>query len=139
MKMRKCFGLMLAFALVVSSLGASTLAAEPQADADPDPAIERASGWFNETVSAEKVKKIGSAISLRVGEVVRFEVNYSPKDATVDFGIVDANNVFYYITSTTGSINGEVEAPENGSYTPAIRNNSSGSISVAGIIGAYVE
>ncbi len=132
MKMRKCFGLMLAFALVVSSLGASTLATEPQAD--PDPAIERASGWFNTTVSAGKVKKIGSAISMRVGDTLNFDAHYSPKDATVDFGIVDANNVFYYITSTTGAVYGGIEAPENGSYTPAIRNNSSGSISVAGIV-----
>ena len=134
MKTRKCFGLMLAFALVVSSLGASALAVEPQADVDPDPAIERASGWFNTTVSAGKYKTIGSAISMRVGDTLNFDAHYSPKDASVDFGIVDANNVFYYINSTTGAVYGGIEAPENGSYTPAIRNNPSGSISVAGIV-----
>ena len=139
MKMRKRLSLMLALALVTGSFVSSTTAVESQISSEPVSAIERASGWFSETVSAGKTKKLGSGISLRVGEIVNFDASYSPSDASVDFGIVDSSNVFYYINSTTGSVDGDVAIPVTGSYTPAIRNNSSGSISVAGIIGAYVE
>lgn len=132
MKMRKRLSLMLALALVTGSLVSSTTAVESQISSEPVSAIERASGWFNETVSAGKTKKLGSAISLQAGEIINFSATYSPSDASMDFGLVDSNNVFYYITSTTGLIDGDVAAPTNGSYTPAIRNNSSNAVSVSG-------
>lgn len=140
MKIRKCLGLVLALAVATGSLGISAFAAEAQTSAAPTSAIERASGHFSETVSAGKTKKLGSAFSLRVGEFVNFSANYSPSDASVDFGIVDSNNVFHYINTTTGSVNGAVEVPANGSYTPAIRNNSSSSINVSGeVVTGFVK
>lgn len=134
MKTRRCFVLLLVLSVLAGSLGVPALAAEAQNDAAPISAIERASGWFNETVSAGKTKKLGSAISLKVGEVVTFDASYSPSNASVDFGIVDSKNVFHYINATNGEVDGGVEVPANGSYTPAIRNNSSGSISVSGVV-----
>lgn len=134
MKKKICFGLVLALTITTCSLSTPALAAEVQNDAAPISAIERASGSFNTTISAGKYKKIGSAISLRAGESVNFDANYSPSNASVDFGLLDSDNVFHYINSTTGSVNGGVEAPENGSYTPAIRNNSTKTISVTGVI-----
>lgn len=134
MNMRKRFSLMLALVFAVSSLGTSTMATEPQTSNKPISAIERDSGHFSTNVSAGKVMKIGSAISMQSGEIVNFNASYSPSDASVDFGLLDSNNVFYYINSTTGSINSGVDAPERGSYTPAIRNNSTKAIYVTGII-----
>ncbi len=128
MKMRKCVGVVLALALVISSLGASAIAAEPVT------AIERASGWFNEDVSAGKTKKLGTGISMAAGDVVNFNASYGPRSANVDFGLVDSNNVFTFISATNGSIDAGVAAPSNGTFTPAIRNNSSDSIHVSGII-----
>lgn len=137
MKMRRCIGLALASAIAVSGLGNAALAAETQTDDRPIITIERASGNFNTTVSAGKIKTLGSAISLQGGEVVSFDATYSPLNASVDFGILDSNNVFYYINATNGKVDGGVEVPANGSYTPAIRNNSSSSISVSGTVGSY--
>lgn len=128
MKMRRCFGLVLILALVVSCLGVSATAAEPVA------AIEKASGWFNTDVSAGKVVKIGGGISMAAGDVINFNASYAPRGASVDFGLLDSNNVFTYINETSGSIDAGVAAPANGTFTPAIRNNSSDSIHVSGII-----
>lgn len=137
MKMRKCFGLVLALSVAVSSLNTPALAVESQSNAEPISAIERASGYFSETVSAGKVKKLGSGISLQTGETVYFKANYSPSSASVDFGVVDSNNTFTYINATTGSVDGGVMISKSGQYTPAIRNNSSDSIYVSGSVESY--
>lgn len=132
MKMRKCIGLLLALTVAVGSFGISALAVEPQASAEPISAIERASGHFNTNVSSGKIMKLGSAISLRSGEFVSFDATYTPSDASVDFGVLDSSNAFIFINVSDGSVNDGVEIAVNGSYTPAIRNNSSSSISVSG-------
>ena len=130
---RKCFGLALALTLVVS-VGAPAFAAEIRDGG----AAEGVSGYFYETVSAGKIKKLGSAILLQIGEIVNFNATYSLRDASVDFGVVDSNNVFTYLNETTGSIDDGVTIPESGEYTPAIRNNSSESIYVSGSVERYL-
>ena len=60
--------------------------------------------------------------------------NYSPENASLDFGLVDSNEKFHYINVTTGSIDKTIEIPENGDYTLAIRNNSSKSVKVTGVV-----
>lgn len=134
MKMRKCLGLALALSIAVGSFGAPTMAAETQSHREPISVIQKTAGRFNETVSAGKTKKLGSAFSLAGGETVTFNATYSPRSASVDFGVVDSNNVFFYITATNGSVDGGVTVTANGYYTPAIRNNSSSSISVSGTV-----
>lgn len=137
MKKRMCFGLALALAITACKLCTPVLAVEAQTAVTPISVIERASGSFNTTVSAGKYKKLGSAVSMAGGEIMNFNATYTPRSANVDFGLLDSNNVFYYVTSTTGSVDGDVAAPANGSYTPAIRNNSSSTISVSGTVGNY--
>ena len=140
MKMRRCFGLLLALSVVVSSFGVPALAAETRDNAAPISAIERASGWFNETghfdttVSAGKIKKLGSEISLKAGESVNFIATYSPDQGSVDFGVLDSDNVFIYINVTGGSVDDGVTIEKSGKYTPAIRNNSSNTIYVSGTV-----
>lgn len=134
MKLKRCFGLVLVLAIMVGSFGASSLAIETQGN-NPISDIERASGSFSTTISAGKYKTIGSAISLAAGENVNFNATYSPRSVSVDFGVVDSNNVFTYITSSNGSVDGGVTIEVSGQYTPAIRNNSSSnSITVSGTI-----
>lgn len=134
MKMRKCLGLALALSIAVGSFGAPTMAAETQSHREPLPEIQRVSGSFSVTISAGKHKKVSSSFSLEAGETVTFNATYSPRSASVDFGVVDSNNVFFYITATNGSVDGGVTVTANGYYTPAIRNNSSSSISVSGTV-----
>lgn len=134
MKLKKCFSLVLALVIAVSSCGATSFAAEGQDNAETVSAIERASGWFNTDISAGKYKTIGTGISMAAGDVINFNASYGPRSASVDFGLLDSNNVFTYINVTNGSIDAGVAAPANGTFTPAIRNNSSDSIHVSGII-----
>lgn len=134
MKVKRCFGVVMALVIAVSSLGVTSFAAESGKQPEPI-VIERASGNFSETVSAGKVKPLGSAISLAKGETVTFKATYTPDNVSVDFGLLDSNNRFYYINVTKGSIiDGSVAAPIGGLYTPAIRNNSTGSITVSGSV-----
>lgn len=71
---------------------------------------------------------------LVAGETVHIRANYSPENASMDFGLVDSDRVYYYINVTTGRIDKTIEVPENGSYTLVIRNNSSKSVMVTGIV-----
>lgn len=134
MKMRRCFGLVLALALVVGSLGASVMAAESLSYEEVTTVIPRASGKFSTTISAGKAVKIGSSISMEVGDGALFNASYSPSSASVDFGLIDSDNVFHYINITDGSINCGITVDKRGQYTPAIRNNSSDPVYVTGIL-----
>lgn len=75
-----------------------------------------------------------TSFTMSAGETVRIRANYSPKNASLDFGLVDSNEKFHYINVTTGSIDKTIEIPENGSYTLVIRNNSSKSVKVTGTV-----
>jgi len=87
-------------------------------------AITRATGNLDWTIEANG--------TMSAGETVRIRANYSPENASLDFGLVDSNEKFHYINVTTGSIDKTIEIPENGDYTLAIRNNSSKSVKVTG-------
>lgn len=73
-----------------------------------------------------------TSFTMSAGETVWIRANYSPENASLDFGLVDSNEKFHYINVTTGSIDKTIEIPENGDYTLAIRNNSSKSVKVTG-------
>lgn len=136
MKGKRCFGLVLALAVMAGSLTVSAFAADnAQAPVEPSVNIERATGNFSATVSAGKSRKIGSSFLVEAGETVTFNASYTPRSASVDFGLIDSNDVFHFINVTTGSINSGIEIEERGQYTLAIRNNYSKSIDVSG----YVE
>lgn len=134
MKMRKCLGLALALSIAVGSLGAPTMAAEPQSHREPLPEIQRVSGSFNVIISAGKYKKVSSSFSLEAGETVTFNATYSPRSASVDFGLLDSSNVFHYFNVTTGSVDDGITVTARGQYTPAIRNNSTNPIDVSGFV-----
>lgn len=97
-------------------------------------AITRASGAFNMTVGAYKRTAADTDFPLAAGETVHIRANYAPEDASMDFGLIDPEGIFHYITVTTGSIDVSIEVPENGNYTLAIRNNSGTTVKVSGFV-----
>lgn len=135
MKMKRCFSLALALVIAVSSLAISVLAAESESYVEPPVKIQWSSGSFSTTISAGKVKKIGDSFSLEAGDSVNFNASYSPRSASVDFGLIDSDNKFHYINVTSGTINSGIEVEKRGTYTFAIRNNSSNPIDVSGYVG----
>ena len=97
-------------------------------------AITRATGNLDWTIKANGTVVADTSFTMSAGETVRIRANYSPENASLDFGLVDSNEKFHYINVTTGSIDKTIEIPENGSYTLVIRNNLSKSVKVTGIV-----
>lgn len=94
----------------------------------------RATGSFDLTVNANSRAEMDVSFPLAAGETVRIRANYTPEDASLDFGLIDPDGVFYYVNVTTGSIDKTIKIPENGNYTFAIVNNSGKAVTVSGFV-----
>lgn len=71
---------------------------------------------------------------MSAGETITINATYMPTTADVDFGLIDKNGVFHYLKGENGAFNQEIEIPENGTYTFAVRNNSNVSVDVTGFV-----
>ena len=94
----------------------------------------RASGSFNMSVGAYERTASDIVFPMAAGETVRIRANYDPEDAKMDFGLIDPDGIYHYITVTTGSIDATIEISENGNYRLAIRNNSAHKVRVSGFV-----
>ena len=65
-----------------------------------------------------------------------FAINavYSPRSASMDFGLIAPDGLFYSMRAQNGSFNETIEIDQRGYYTLAIRNNSSSDVSVSGFV-----
>lgn len=133
MKIKKFFCLMLALVVVVSCFGVSAVAAEV-APYDDDFLTVRATGKFDMEVPANSAVKADSSFPLEVGEVVTIKATYSPFSASVDFGLIAPDGLFYGLNTTTGSFDEAIKVSQRGHYYLAVRNNSSETISVSGYV-----
>lgn len=115
------------------NVGAVDISISASSNASEETMITRASGTFTITVGANKRTASDTAFPLAAGETVRIRANYSPEDASVDFGLIDEEGIFHYINVTTGSIDATIRVSDTGNYTLAIRNNSDYTIKVTGI------
>ena len=96
--------------------------------------ISRATNSFNMSIGAGKRANARNEFPLSAGETVRIRANYEPASASVDFGLVDDNGTFYYVNTTSGSVDQNIRIPNNGTYRLAVRNNSNRDITVSGIV-----
>lgn len=104
------------------------------ARSDSGTVVSRAAGRLNCTIPAQTVTPIGSEFELASGDKVSFDCTYTPASASVDFGVIAPDGLFYAINSTTGSINKSLQVSQTGQYTLAIRNNASYDITVTGTV-----
>lgn len=114
--------------------GAANYAPMTETPALSETYTARAAGSFDITVSAGKILVIGDSISLEKGDTVTFDCTYSPKSADIDIGLIASDGSAYYVSGSNGSINKSIRISKRGSYTLAVRNNSSTSVTVTGII-----
>lgn len=128
-KMKKIFCLMLALVVLVLCSGVSVAAATPYNDAFVE---MRATGRFNMNVPANSAVKADKSFPLEVGEVVTIKATYSPFSASVDFGLIAPDGLFYGLNTEDGSFDKAIEVNQRGHYYLAVRNNSSQSIHVSG-------
>ena len=110
MKTKRFLSLVLLSAVVVSCLGISTEAAEYQGEVITY-AVD-ATGSFNMDVPANTTVKAKSSFPLEVGEVVTIKATYSPFSASVDFGLIAPDNLFYGLNTKSGSFDEAIEVTQ---------------------------
>lgn len=96
--------------------------------------ITRATGKFEVEIPGGDIVRASSAFPLEAGEKVSINASYSPRTASLDFGLIDPDNLFHPVTASGGSFNETFVAGKRGSYTLAIRNNSSNTVEVVGFV-----
>lgn len=94
----------------------------------------RATGKFDFEIPANTLMKASSSFPMEYGETVTINAVYSPDSASVDFGLIDSNGLFYPVPGSNGSINQTIRIDLRGIYTFAVRNNSSYEVTVSGFV-----
>lgn len=131
--MKKIICLLLVLVAVVSCFGVSAVAAETVPYND-NFLVVRATGKFNMEVPANSTVRADSSFPLEVGEVVTIKATYTPFDASVDFGVIAPDGLFYGLNTTTGVFDEAIEVSQRGHYYFAVRNNSAEVIHVSGYV-----
>ena len=80
---------------MLSCFGVNVSAAEECLGAEETISVVRATGKFDMEVRANRTVKAGSSFPLEVGEVVTIKATYSPFSASVDFGLIAPDGLFY--------------------------------------------
>lgn len=94
----------------------------------------RATGKFDFEISAKTLRKADTSFPMEYGETITITAFYSPASASVDFGLIDSDGVFYPVRGSNGSINQTIRIDLKGTYTFAVRNNSSYEVAVSGFV-----
>ena len=131
MKIKKFVCMVLMLVTVVSCFGVSAVAATVPSSEEDSLAV-CATGKFDIEVPANSSVKAGSSFPLEVGEVVTIKATYSPFSASVDFGLIAPDGLFYGLNTTTGSFDKAIKVSQRGHYYFAVRNNSSETIHASG-------
>ena len=95
MKKNQCLTVILALVMMLSCFGVNVSAAEECLGAEETISVVRATGKFDMEVRANRTVKAGSSFPLEVGEVVTIKATYSPFSASVDFGLIAPDGLFY--------------------------------------------
>lgn len=134
MKRKKVIGIMILCAMLISSLGISAGAAADISQGEASDMVVRASGKFSMDVPANTIAKAGSSFPLEAGETVTIKASYSPFSASVDFGLIAPDGLFYSMPGSDGGFDETIRVDERGQYTFAVKNNSSKTVSVSGFV-----
>lgn len=95
--------------------------------------MPRAAGRLDHTLSPG-VTLFGQEFSLEVGDTIKYTCTYTPKSASVDFGVMAPDGLFHFLNSTSGSIDKSFTVGLRGQYQLAIRNNASSAVTVTGTV-----
>lgn len=129
---KKFISLLIACFLVVGCL-TMPVGAAAVASGSSTQAIARATGQILESISAKTIMALGT-VSLNIGETVSYNCTYVSSSASLDFGFIAPDGLFYSVNSTTGSINTIIHVNQRGVFTLAIRNNSNSTVTVTGTV-----
>lgn len=115
-------------------LGCSAMPVSAANIPDGDLIMPLASGSIHYTLPKNSVVPIDVEFYLSSGETVSYDCTYTPKSASVDFGFIAPDGLFYSLNSTSGSIDKSIKVNQTGSYTLVIRNNENYAVTVSGTV-----
>lgn len=133
MKIRRLLSLLFSCVFILCCLSAPARAITIS-DLGEVAIITRATGQFETTIPPSSILLLGSCVPLDSGEVVSYKCSYSPRDASVKFGYIGPDGLFYGLDGYNGSINKGIRVSERGSYTLAICNKSDEAVTVKGTV-----
>lgn len=94
----------------------------------------RATGKFDFEISAKSMRRASTSFPMDYGETITITASYAPASASVDFGLIDSDGLFYPVRGSDGSIKQTIRIDLRGTYTFAVRNNSDYTVSVSGFV-----
>lgn len=130
MKHNRLAVVLLTFMLLFSCSFVPASASAPGGDI----AMPLATGRLEHKLPANLITPISQPISFEKGETIAYNCTYTPKSASMDFGYIAPDGLFYSIKCTSGSINKSIEVGQTGQFTLAIRNNESYAVTVTGTV-----
>lgn len=132
MKMKKTLCMMFACIALIGSFipNAGAASVEPCTSET----IARGSGKFNTNLPANDYFTADIEFFLEADETVTIRASYSPKSASVDFGLIAPDGLFYSSNTENGSISVTLSIGQRGYYTLAVRNNSNNDVYVTGFV-----
>ena len=133
MGLKRYFCLLLACITIFGCLSAPTAAAD-LGEQGTEIAERRATGKFDFEIPAKTLMKASSTFPMDYGETITITASYAPASANMDFGLIDSDGIFYFVSGSNGSINQTIRIDLKGNYTFAIRNNSSYTVDVSGFV-----
>lgn len=128
--MRRFAGILLACSLALSC---SFLPVGALEVFDDFSATARVSGQVNQVIPAGTILYLNE-FTLAADDVIRYDCVYTPRSASMDFGYINPSDEFCFKPCTSGSINRSFQVDNAGTYTLAIRNNSSNTVTVTGTV-----
>lgn len=96
--------------------------------------VMRVTGSLNSDIPGNTLAVSDVKFPLEIGETVTINCSYSPASASVDFGVIAPDGYFYFLNVKGGSINQSMVVSQRGSYSVAVRNKSSFTVTVVGFV-----
>ena len=111
MKIKRIVCVLLTLLAMVSCLSISSYAAE---EGQKVFSLARATGRFNMDISGNSTVKADTSFPMEIGETVAINAVYSPQSASVDFGLLAPDGLFYPVNTTDGSFDETIEVNQRG-------------------------
>lgn len=132
LKAKKLLIVLIVCAFIMGFLSISAGAVEAYSlDGQP---IMRATRRLNLSIPANSLMLVDESISLDAGETLSYRCTYTPRSASVEFGYIGPDGLFYGLSGSNGSIYKGIRVSEPGSYTMAIWNQSDSAVTVTGTV-----
>ena len=133
-KTKRLFGLLFSCLLVLGCLTVPVGAVTAPDSVAEGATITRATGRFEETIPANCILRVGDSFILGAGDVISYDCTYTPRNASIKFGYIGPDGLFYGLSGYNGSINKGIRVSERDSYSLAILNSSDEAVTVKGTV-----